>query len=83
MINGSWDIVVLVLIVRIPGPQPFYVANCAFKIVFWIETKGRTLEEIDEIFDGEKHSSVPDVEMIRKGQATIDVGAIEQQLKSE
>ncbi|KAI1088870.1 putative hexose carrier protein [Rostrohypoxylon terebratum] len=67
MINGSWDIVVLVLI-----------------IVFWIETKGRTLEEIDAIFDGEKHSSVPDVEMIMTGQATIDVGAVEQQLiKSE
>ncbi|KAI1210155.1 putative hexose carrier protein [Annulohypoxylon truncatum] len=65
MINGSWDIIVLVLI-----------------IVFWIETKGRTLEEIDAIFDGEKHSSVPDVEMVRTGQATIDVGAIEQQLKS-
>ncbi|KAI2469087.1 putative hexose carrier protein [Annulohypoxylon bovei var. microspora] len=65
IINGSWDVIVLILIV-----------------VFWIETKGRTLEEIDAIFDGEKHSSVPDVEMVRTGQATIDVVAIEQQLKS-
>ena len=26
--------------------------------LWWVETKGKTLEEIDEIFDGEKHTSV-------------------------
>lgn len=51
--------------------------------VFWVETKGKTLEEIDALFEGEKHSSVPDVEMIRKGKEQIDVGEVEQQLKSE
>ncbi|XXH01540.1 hypothetical protein Hte_007900 [Hypoxylon texense] len=66
MVNGSWDIIVVVLIA-----------------VFWVETKGKTLEEIDALFDGEKHSSVPDVEQVRTGQATLDVAAIEQQLKGD
>ncbi len=39
--------------------------------MFWVETKGRTLEEIDAIFEGEKHSSVPDVEAVRQGKETI------------
>lgn len=50
---------------------------------YWVETKGRTLEEIDAIFEGEKHSSVPDVEAVRLGKAQIDVDAIEQQLQTE
>jgi len=51
--------------------------------VFWVETKGRTLEEIDAIFEGEKHSSVPDVEMVRKGEAHIDTGALKQEVEIE
>ena len=39
----------------------------ARQVVFWVETKGRTLEEIDEIF-GTMHSSVTDVEAVRKGR---------------
>lgn len=66
MVNGSWDIVIVLLIA-----------------VFWVETKGRTLEEIDAIFEGEKHSSVPDVEQVRTGQVKLDVNAIEQQLHAE
>ncbi|KAH7410576.1 putative sugar transporter [Cadophora sp. MPI-SDFR-AT-0126] len=66
MVNGSWDIVILILIA-----------------VFWVETKGKTLEEIDAIFEGEKHSNVPDVEMVRKGKVDIDVGVIEQELHAE
>jgi len=53
------------------------------KAVYWVETKGKTLEEIDAIFEGEKHSSVPDVEMVRKGKAQIDVGAIEHEIDAE
>ncbi|CAJ2509069.1 Uu.00g140950.m01.CDS01 [Anthostomella pinea] len=64
MVNGSWDVVIAVLIA-----------------VFWVETKGRTLEEIDAIFEGHKHSSVPDVEKVRLGQEKVDVAAIEQQLQ--
>ena len=31
---------------------------------YWVETKGKTLEEIDAIFEGEK-PSVPDEEAMR------------------
>lgn len=48
-----------------------------------METKGRTLEEIDALFEGEKHSSVPDVEQVRQGKERVDVGAIERQLEAE
>lgn len=44
-----------------------------------METKGRTLEEIDAIFEGQKHSAVPDVETVRKGEATIDLVELERQ----
>ncbi|KAG4443060.1 hypothetical protein IFR05_001456 [Cadophora sp. M221] len=63
MVNGSWDIVIVILIA-----------------VFWVETKEKTLEEIDAIFEGEKHSNVPDVEMVRKGKVDIDIGVIEHEL---
>lgn len=45
-----------------------------------METKGKTLEEIDALFEGEKHSDVPDVEAVRTGKAKIDVVAFEQEL---
>lgn len=35
------------------------IFELAFVMLYWVETKGRTLEEIDEIFDGELHSDVP------------------------
>jgi hypothetical protein len=59
-VNGSWDIVILGMI-----------------IYWWVETQGKTLEEIDALFEGEKHSSVPDVEMVRKGREQIDTKAVE------
>lgn len=36
---------------------------------FWIETKDKTLEEIDEAIDGVKHSDVVDLEQIIHGKA--------------
>ncbi|KAK8116602.1 uncharacterized protein PG998_004883 [Apiospora kogelbergensis] len=66
MINGAWDIAVLILIA-----------------VFWVETKGKTLEEIDAIFEGHKHSSVPDVELVRKGEAVVDVKLVEGEMRHE
>jgi hypothetical protein len=51
--------------------------------VYWVETKGKTLEEIDAIFEGEKHSNVPDVEAVRRGIVTVDVETIEAELKGE
>ncbi|KAJ9659846.1 hypothetical protein H2198_002915 [Neophaeococcomyces mojaviensis] len=49
-------------------------------ILYWVETKGKTLEEVDAIFEGHKHSNVPDVEEVRKGKAHIDIKEVEKQL---
>lgn len=51
--------------------------------VYWVETKGRTLEEIDAIFEGQKRSDVPDVEQIRTGKQVLDVEGVEQALETE
>lgn len=48
--------------------------------VYWVETKGKTLEEIDAIFEGEKHSSVPDVEDVRQGEKTVAVEAVSKEM---
>lgn len=45
-----------------------------------METKGKTLEEIDALFDGEMHSTVTDVEKIRKGEKEIDIKHMENEL---
>ncbi|KAJ9131239.1 MFS sugar transporter-like protein [Pleurostoma richardsiae] len=47
------------------------VLELAFVAFFWIETKGKTLEEIDELIDGKKHSDVPDIGVIRQGKADL------------
>lgn len=56
MINGAWDVVVLVMI-----------------MLWWVETKGKTLEEIDELIEGSKHSSVPDLDQIIRGNSDAAV----------
>lgn len=50
-----------------------YMINGAWNVVqvifvayLFVETKGKTLEEIDAIFDGQKHSDVPDLEDLRQ-----------------
>jgi hypothetical protein len=53
------------------------------QVLYWVETKGKTLEEIDALFEGQKHSDVPDVEKVRLGKATIDVDVIEHELMEE
>ncbi|KAK4550155.1 hypothetical protein LTR36_003122 [Oleoguttula mirabilis] len=67
-----------------------YMVNASWDIVivvtiavYWVETKGKTLEEIDALFEGEKHSSVPDVELVRTGQEKLDLGVVEHQLETE
>lgn len=71
--------------------MPIALANIAWKIYFvngswnilmtvaiayfWIETKGKTLEEIDEAIEGVRHSDAPGVEdlIINKGaQISVD-----------
>lgn len=46
-----------------------YMANGSWNILmviaiawYWVETKGKSLEEIDECFEGVKHSDAPAVE---------------------
>lgn len=47
MINGAWNIAMLVFIAW-----------------YWVDFRGKTLEEIDELFDGVKHSDVPSMEAV-------------------
>lgn len=91
MVNGSWDIIVIVLIVSlhllcIHAFQVLVATGAEAKCnqaVYWIETKNKSLEEIDALFEGQKHSSVPDVEKVRLGVETIDVGKVETQIQTE
>ncbi|KAF3763113.1 putative sugar transporter [Cryphonectria parasitica EP155] len=64
-----------------------YIINAAWDIiifvliaVYWVETKGKTLEEVDAIFEGAKHSSVPDVEAVRQGEKTVAVEAVDKDI---
>lgn len=47
-----------------------------------METKGKTLEEIDAVFEGQKHSAVPDVEEVRQGDKTVSLEAVEKETSS-
>lgn len=67
-----------------------YMVNASWDIVifgliayYWVETKGKTLEEIDAIFEGEKHSSVPDVELVRRGEKQLDLDEVEEQIHAD
>jgi hypothetical protein len=52
-----------------------YIINASVDILFvvfvvfvWVETRGLTLEEVDKVFDGVKHSNEPDLEIIVDGK---------------
>lgn len=47
-----------------------------FVVVFWVETRGLTLEEVDRLFDGVKHSDVPDLEAVIDGKEKVDAEKI-------
>lgn len=49
------------------------VFEVAFIAWYWVETKGKTLEEIDAVMEGEKHSDVPDLEVIVTGKTVIEL----------
>ena len=88
MVNASWDIVIVGLIVSPLSPSSTQSTLPPFNLTplqayFWVETKGRTLEEIDALFDREKHSTVPDVEAIRTGKEQLDVKAEEKKIENE
>jgi hypothetical protein len=76
MVNASWDIAILGLIVGSFLPKHPSHGWCK-QWYYWVETKGKTVEEIDALFDGEKHSLVPDVELVRRGDVQIDDKALE------
>jgi hypothetical protein len=42
-----------------------------FVYFYWVETKNLTLEEIDEKFDGIKHSDVPNLSAVMRGGANM------------
>ncbi|KAK5112067.1 hypothetical protein LTR85_011648 [Meristemomyces frigidus] len=53
-----------------------YMINGAFNVLAlificftWVETRGKSLEEIDVLMDGEKHADVPDVYDVMRGKA--------------
>lgn len=55
-----------------------YMLNASWNVLFfiwvyffWVETKGKTLEEIDILFDGVKHSDVPDLHKITEKQGAL------------
>jgi hypothetical protein len=48
-----------------------------------VETKGKTLEEIDALFEGEKHSSVPNIELLRRGEKELDADLVKEQLNAD
>ncbi|KEY74753.1 hypothetical protein S7711_06655 [Stachybotrys chartarum IBT 7711] len=60
-----------------------YMVNASWNVLLWVmvwftwvETKGKTLEEISEIFDGEKHTSAPhyaDLDSVRFVPKTMDI----------
>jgi hypothetical protein len=41
-----------------------------------VETRGLTLEEVDRVFDGVKHSNVADLGEIKKGIVQVDPLAV-------
>jgi hypothetical protein len=42
------------------------ILQFAFIYFMWVETRGKTLEELDEYFDGENHSDLPNMSTIGK-----------------
>ena len=58
------------------------VLRLIFVVIFWVETKGKTLEEIDELFDGVRHSNVDgETPMFIQGIGTDDVEVVDVQSK--
>lgn len=49
----------------------FNVLTLVFVSLVWVETRGRSLEEIDVLLDGVKHADVPDIYDVMKGKAVV------------
>ena len=58
------------------------VLQLVFVVVFWVETKGKTLEEVDEVFDGVRHFPVDgETDVVIYGVGMNDVEVLEIQTK--
>jgi hypothetical protein len=60
----------------------FNVLLAVWIYFFWVETKGLTLEEVDAIFDGAKHSDTPDLKDLSNGKIEVVVGVEEKTEKT-
>lgn len=49
------------------------VLELVYVLFYWVETKGKTLEEINELLDGTKHTDAPDLESVMAGTADLGV----------
>lgn len=56
-----------------------YMMNASWDVVlfvfiywYWIETKGKTLEEIDEVIEGVKHTDMPNINTILETKGGVD-----------
>jgi hypothetical protein len=66
IVNACWDVLCLVIVV---SASRYIMCNAyyVYKIVFWVETKGLTLEEVDELF-GEKRMTTPNIQDVISGK---------------
>jgi len=60
-----------------------YMINGAWDIVvtiiiayWWVETKGKTLEEVDAAINGHKRGDGPQLDAVRRGEVDVDVEAL-------
>ncbi|KAH8805390.1 general substrate transporter [Xylogone sp. PMI_703] len=56
------------------------IITFALIAVFWVETKGKSLEEIDAIF-GERRSTIGNVEEMRMDMEEVDIGQVDDNLR--
>ena len=47
---------------------------------YWVETRGLTLEEVDKVFEGEKHSDVPDLKAVLDGEIELSAGVLKKEM---
>ena len=60
-----------------------YIVNASADVLmlagvvwYYVETRGLTLEEVDRVFEGEKHSDVPDLKAVLEGEAEVGAGTL-------